>query len=149
MRCLLDTNILLRLVQAKDPNNLALTRAVEGLQDSDVEVCCTAQALRELWHAATRQESANGLGLSHSEAGALLQKVVAQCTILYETESSFTEWRRIVEIDGITGAACHDANRAAIALVNGVDRILTFDGSDFRRFKSAGLTVLEPKDLVL
>jgi len=149
LRCLLDTNVLLRLLLPNEPLNEVLTATVERLREAGAEICCTGRGLRELWHVCTRQASSNGLELTPAEAGALIEKVSRQCTILYESAASFAEWRRIVEADGIRGAACHDANQAAVARVNSVDRILTLDGSHFRRFKSAGLTVLEPKDITL
>ncbi len=51
-------------------------------------------------------------------------------------------WEKLVGQHLILGKQAHDANLVATMLVHGVKRILTFNGSDFKRFD--WLEIIEP-----
>jgi predicted nucleic acid-binding protein len=51
-------------------------------------------------------------------------------------------WQRMVTTHGVLGKKSHDAHLVAVMQVYSMTNILTFNGSDFRRFP--GLTVLDP-----
>jgi hypothetical protein len=149
VRYLLDTNVLLRLALHDEAANLQLTTVVEHLRTEGAEVCCTAQAIREVWHVSTRTVESNGLGLSLDATEKITDRLRSMCTLLLESEASFTEWRRIVVADGGRGAATHDANQMAIAAVEEVDYVLTYDLKHFRNFESAGVPAIGPTDVKL
>jgi predicted nucleic acid-binding protein len=52
------------------------------------------------------------------------------------------EWENLITACSVSGKSSHDARLAATMLANGVGRILTYNGSDFKRFP--GITVLDP-----
>lgn len=147
MRYLLDTNILVRLVLIEDPNHLLVKTAVERLRAANHELCITPQSLRELWHVVTRSATANGAGLPAATAKSIVEELLRDFILLEDGPSIFPTWLSIVSENSITGAGCHDANHAASAKVHAVDLVLTFDLSDFNRFKSAGLTLVHPSSL--
>ena len=147
MRYLLDTNVLLRLVLVDEPEHKSVLRAVEKLRAGGNELCCTTQALRELWHVGTRSPEANGIGLSPNEILGLIAEVRRQCLLLPESAETFEDWLGLVSVGSIRGAACHDANHIAIAKSNQVDYILTFDLAHFRRFGTDGIKPLRPQDV--
>ncbi len=45
-------------------------------------------------------------------------------------------WEKLVGQNLVLGKQAHDANLVATMLVHGVDRLLTFNGDDFKRFES-------------
>lgn len=54
--------------------------------------------------------------------------------VLQNGDPAFARLMRFVEEGRCAGRAIHDANIAATMLANGVTRILTDNGADFRRF---------------
>ncbi len=47
---------------------------------------------------------------------------------------------------GVSGAKVHDARLVALMLVNGVERILTFNAADFRRYEVLGIRAVVPEE---
>jgi predicted nucleic acid-binding protein len=54
--------------------------------------------------------------------------------ILTETPEIQGQWEQLVSRHEVCGKKAHDARLVALMLVHGVDRILTFNVGDFRRF---------------
>ena len=147
MRCLPDTNILVRLALNSDPQHPLVQDAIRKLRENQIDLCITPQSLRELWHVLTRISSANGAGLSTATSRSVIEELLKDFTLLDDSPIIFNEWLALVSENSISGAGCHDANHAASARVHGVDSVLTFDISDFNRFKTAGLTLIHPGSL--
>jgi len=63
MEYLVDTNILLRLVQRNDPLNSVIRNAVRKLKNDGNIMLITPQNCAEFWNVATRLATKNGFGL--------------------------------------------------------------------------------------
>jgi predicted nucleic acid-binding protein len=61
-------------------------------------------------------------------------KIEEFCSIMPESVDVYTEWKRLVSFHRVTGVQVHDARLVAAMNVYGIDRILTFNGSDFSRY---------------
>jgi predicted nucleic acid-binding protein len=134
MSVFVDTNVLLRSVQPSHPMHDAAVRAVAGLiRDGEVLVV-TPQIVAEFWNVVTRPIDKNGLGLSHQAAHAEVVKLEEFCAILAESIDVYTEWKRLVRVHSVSGVQVHDARLVAAMTVHGVDRLLTFNTSDFARY---------------
>ena len=70
MRCLLDTNVLLRGFDRNHPMYRVVRRAIITLRRHDNRLYLTSQNLIEFWAVATRPVDANGLGMSIQWAAA-------------------------------------------------------------------------------
>ena len=68
MKYLVDTNILLRLVQKNSPMHLDTQRAILTLKKQGNFLCIIPQNIIEFWAVATRPLDKNGLGLSINQA---------------------------------------------------------------------------------
>ncbi|NEQ66499.1 MAG: PIN domain-containing protein [Symploca sp. SIO2D2] len=68
MNYLVDTNVLLRLVQKDSPMHPDARKSIILLRRQGVSLCIVPQNLIEFWAVATRPISSNGLGLSIDEA---------------------------------------------------------------------------------
>lgn len=68
MRCLMDTNILLRWVQPDHELNRLVHAAVDALRDRDDDVFVATQNLVEFRCVATRPRDVNGLGMDPGQA---------------------------------------------------------------------------------
>jgi predicted nucleic acid-binding protein len=134
LRYVVDTNVLLRLSHPGDPQHNLIVESMRRLDTRDVELCFTSQNLGEFWNVSTRPLTSNGFGLSTGEAGRRFQSVVREMTFLAELEGVFQVWFRLLQAHNVRGVQVHDAHLAAVLEVHSVVHLLTFNGSDFKRF---------------
>jgi predicted nucleic acid-binding protein len=121
---LLDTNILLRVVQP----------------------CLTPQVFIEFWAVVTRPIEANGLNWSPALAEAEIQQWQAQFPVLDDRPEIWTNWLKRVGAYAVRGKQVHDARLVAVMDTYGLDHLLTFNIDDFRRYQT--ITLVHPDDLV-
>jgi len=65
--------------------------------------------------------------------------------LLPETAEVFPIWRKLVLEHRVSGVQVHDARIVAAMIVHRVDRILSFDLDDFKRYTE--ITVIHPTDV--
>jgi len=75
------------------------------------------------------------LNLPPAQADRVLARVERLVGRLPDSDEVYAEWRRLVVAYGVSGKETHDARLVAATLVNGIKRILTFDGADFARYR--------------
>jgi predicted nucleic acid-binding protein len=140
MLILVDTNVLLRVVEPGHPHHPQALAAIRQLRGAEHELCIVPQVHYELWVAATRPVQQNGLGLPSADAVSLLQRCGPPWFRLLRDERSIYErWRELVESHGVLGKQAHDARLVAAMLRHGVEFLLTFNTTDFQRFSSVKL----------
>ena len=143
MAVLVDTNILLRSMQPHHPHYVLVERALLALQAQNETLYVTAQDLVEFWAVATRPEkSENGLGMSPDMAAKELAVLKDLFQLLPEPDSVFVEWERLGTTCKVSGKNTHDARLVATMRLHGIEKVLTFNISDFQRFP--GVMVLNP-----
>lgn len=133
MSILVDTNVLLRSIQAQHPQMATATRALNVLIGVNQDLRIAQQNVVEFWAVATRPVSKNGLGLSIEQAIVEVEIVRENFEMLPELPLD-EEWQRLVTRYRVSGKSVHDARLVAAMLVHGVDRILTFNTQDFTRY---------------
>jgi predicted nucleic acid-binding protein len=143
--CLLDSNILLRISKRDDPQNAAISHALQALVGQGVRLCYTSQTLAEFWNAATRPLDKNGFGLSVAETDRLARVIERDFELLPDSREVHNRWRSLLVAHNIQGVQVHDARLAASMYVHGVGQLLTINVRDFRRFE--GLRILHPAEL--
>jgi len=143
---LVDTNLLLRFVQPKHPLNRVTVEAIRKRREEGGVVRACPQNFTEFWAVATRPLSANGLGFNTSEAERELARIESLFPMLDDDPAIYPKWRRLVTLAGVSGKPTHDARLLAVALVYGVQNLLTFNGSDFLRFATLApsVTIVDP-----
>jgi predicted nucleic acid-binding protein len=142
MAVLLDTNILVRLMNPLATQAVLAERALNVLRAHGQELPITAQNLVEFWAVATRPVLENGLGVSVEEAIKEVSALKALFVLLPELPLQ-SEWERLVTQYSVSGKGCHDARRVAAMMVHGTDTVLTFNVQDFNRYD--GIKVLDPR----
>ena len=75
MQYLVDTNILLRLVQRNDSLNPVIRNAVRKLKNDGNIMLITLQNCAEFWNVATRPATKNGFGLTPKDADRQLRLI--------------------------------------------------------------------------
>ncbi len=132
--CLVDTNILLRLVNTQVPGHGVCYKAVDQLRDLGYTLCFALQNATEFWNVSTRPIDRNGHGLSVQAAALALAWVENAMILLPDDKGVYEEWRRLVTLHGVRGAQVHDTRLAASMIVHEIPQILTLNVVDFARF---------------
>lgn len=145
MTVLLDTNILLRLLEPKDPEYALVRQAIRTLTARGESLCFASQNLVEFWNVCTRPASKNGLGLTPRETDERARLLESRFQLLPDNAGVHTEWRRLVLAQSVTGVQVHDARLVAAMVAHGVPRLLTLNDRDFTRY--AAITTVHPREL--
>ncbi len=146
MKILADTNILLRLANAADPQHVLASNAATKLFTANEELFVVPQNIYEFWSAATRPTSVNGLGLTVSQAKAEVYRLRTFFDLLDEKADIYAEWKRLVDQYLIVGKNAHDTRLVAAMIVHGITHLLTFNKQDFQRFTN--ITAITPADVM-
>ncbi|KHG41840.1 MAG: type II toxin-antitoxin system VapC family toxin [Aphanizomenon flos-aquae KM1D3_PB] len=144
MEYLVDTNILLRLVQRNDPLNSVIRNAARKLKNDGNIMLITPQNCAEFWNVATRPATKNGFGLTPKDADRQLRLIERIFPLLSDVPTVYPEWRKLVVKFGVSGVQVHDARLAATMKANNITYILTFNTVDFIRYTSEGIIAVNP-----
>jgi predicted nucleic acid-binding protein len=143
---LVDTNILLRLVQPDSPEYGTIRQCTDRLWERGANLFYASQNLAEFWNVCTRPADRNGFGFSVAETDERATLIEAKFSFAADSEATHQEWRKIVVAAGVSGIQVHDARMVAAMRVHGIANLLTLNAKDFRRF--SGITVLSPDEVM-
>jgi predicted nucleic acid-binding protein len=139
---LVDTNVLLRLAQAKHGQYRAAIDCVSRARFAGETLYVMPQNLAEFWAVATRPAgAANGLGLTTAAVAIEIATIERLFQLAVDDPAIYPIWKGLVVTHRVLGAKVHDARLVAAMLVLGIGRILTFNVADFSRY---GVAVLNP-----
>ena len=145
MKCLVDTNLLLRSVQSSHPMSSMASSSIDALLRKGDELFIAPQTVVEFWCVATRPASSNGLGLSITETKDRIRAFRKTLMLLPETDGVFESWEELVDKYEVIGKKVYDARLVAAMLIHNVSHLLTFNDADFRRFPE--ITVINPQSI--
>ena len=145
MSYLIDTNVLVRIVQPTNPHQGDANRALRSLRRRAESLIVIAQNLIEFWAVATRPAIHNGLGLTVDQTAMQITNLKSLFTLLPDTPEIFSEWERIVLQYRVSGKQAHDARLVAAMSVHNLTHLLTFNTNDFKRFTT--ITAVDPQSL--
>jgi predicted nucleic acid-binding protein len=134
MNYLVDTNILLRLVQKNSPMNPDAEKAITALKRQGASLYIIPQNIIEFWAVATRPVENNGIGLSTTQAVQEIEKLKKIFVLLLDTPDIFPEWESLVIKYMVIGKQVHDARLVAAMITHKITHLLTFNIEDFKRF---------------
>jgi len=147
MRYLLDTGILLRLLNRDAELHTPIRQAVRKLKTEHHECVCTLQNLCEFWNVCTRPETARGgLGLTFDEAHRRLRTIERIATVLPELPPVVERWKDLIALHQVQGVQVHDTRLVALMDVHAVTHLLTLNPSDFHRF--AHIVAVTPEQVL-
>jgi predicted nucleic acid-binding protein len=115
---LVDSNILIRWIQPRDPAFHAIEASIEHLAKSGSVLCYTSQNLGEFWNVLTRPAGRNGYGLSPQQADWHARHIEAAFKLLVDSLAVQEEWRRILVAYSVSGVQVHDARLVAAMIVH-------------------------------
>jgi predicted nucleic acid-binding protein len=146
MLYLVDSNVLLRLLQRGNRLHTVVRAALRTVRSRGDRLCCTSQIIGEFWNVCTRPASARGgFGLSVPEADRRARLIERHYALLPDTLAVHMEWRRLLVTHSVSGVQVHDARLVALMNVHGVVNLLTFNVTDFGRY--SGIVVHHPQSV--
>ena len=145
---LIDTNVLLRVVQSTNPSYQMVQAAVDQLKAEGHQLHATSQNFAEFWRVSTRPADKNGFGFTPSDTDALLWRIEQLFPLLPDSPDVYPEWRRLVVDYSVSGTQVHDARLVAAMIVHNVKHILTINTSDFTRYADEGIVVVDPVEKI-
>jgi len=145
MSYLVDTNVLLRSVQASHPMHSAAVGAINLLLKDEI-VSVIPQSFIEFWAVATRPRTANGLGLTVGEVAVRMIVIKSTLQLLPDVDGIFEEWERLVVQYQVLGKQVYDARLVTAMTVHDITHLLTFNTPDFKRFTT--ITAVSPQVVV-
>ena len=149
MRFLIDTGILLRLIDTGDPQHALVTTAFQRLGERNDDLYINTQNVAELWNVATRPVVNNGLNLPLAAVTKALQQAIDPfCLVITEPEQMPAEFRRLLIQYNVVGKQVHDARLVAMMLAWQIENILTLNERDFQRYQPEGITIATPASIV-
>src|SRR6266403_229482 len=96
MQFLVDSNILLRLVNPADPQNPLAWGAVRKLHSKQDQLCVVPQNIYEFWSVATRPTNVNGLGFTVAGVQSEVARLRKLFVSLDEVSAFIAEWENLV-----------------------------------------------------
>lgn len=144
--CFVDTNILLSATDEGRIHHRECRQVFQRAAEAGIHLAISGQIVREYLIVSTRDITNNGLGLTPHAAIHNIDEIRRRTVLLEESEPVTDQLRSLVLDTGVTGARVHDANVAAIMMVNNVNTLITENTSDFSNF--AAINVIRPAEFV-
>lgn len=149
MSYLLDTGVLLRLVNKEDMQHVTVNQAVEVISLRHNRLFTTNQNIAEFWNVATRPITDNGWGLSCDVAASSIRTGIEPiCTVLREHSNHYSQLKKLLESYSVMGKQVHDARLVASMLTWKIPTILTLNAKHFMRFKQEGIVIATPETVL-
>jgi predicted nucleic acid-binding protein len=146
MLVLLDTGILLRLLDRADPQHADIRQALRALRTRGEDLVASPQNVAEFWNVCTRPATARGgFGLSVPETDHRVRLLERLFRVLPDSPAAYPLWRQLVVQHGVQGVQVHDARLVAWMQAYGITHLLTLNASDFTRYPS--ITAWTPQDV--
>jgi predicted nucleic acid-binding protein len=142
MLILTDSNILVYSANQAAPFYQPAVDSTSLLRQRGDTLCVIPQNLYEFWTAATRPIKERGLGMTTAQAALEVRRIRSLFRFFADTPLIYPAWENLVSQHSVAGKNGHDARIAAAMNVHGITHLLTFNGSDFKRFQ--GVTVIDP-----
>jgi predicted nucleic acid-binding protein len=139
---LVDTNVLLRVVEPAHAHHVTAVEAIESLDSLGHELVIVPQIGYEFWAVATRPINVDGLGLSTSETRSKLDSLLSMFRLLRDERTIYERWQRMVAQYDVKGKQVYDARIVAALQRHHISHLLTFNAADFRRYSE--INILEP-----
>jgi predicted nucleic acid-binding protein len=134
MKYLLDTNILLRLIELNHPHHTEVSKALKTLRRQNITFYVLLQNVSEFWNVCTRPADKNGLGFSIAKTDMHLKRFERLFKLLPDTEEVYRNWRELVVNNSVSGIQVHDAKIVSAMKAHNIQNLLTFNAKDFKRY---------------
>ena len=125
MRALVDTNVLLRLVNVSDQQHFTAAHFIDEVKRRGDVPTVGPQVIQEIWAVTTKSRAANGLGLSSDDALALTNEIAARFDLLHDRRTVIAEFPQLMSQHQVRGTNSYDGRRVAAMRPHGIPNLLT------------------------
>jgi len=139
---LLDANILLRMVNDRDPDYWHTLEIVFYCSQTDSLVIAN-QTLYEFWAVATRPFTSNGLGMATDQASRWIKRYTQRFELLADPPTLFDVWADLVAKYQITGIHAHDARYVALCHALNIPKLMTYN---VKHYQKLPITIVDPSN---
>ncbi len=143
--CLLDTNIVLRLIDKKAVEHLACRETVKQLAADGHLLLLAPQIVYEFWVVATRPRISRGFEWTTGQTASALDRLFLAFPVYPDPPELFHTWQKLVKDRSISGKHAHDARLVAFKNIYQIQYFLTMNGSDFVNLTDGVISPLEDK----
>lgn len=131
----LDTNVLVYASRPTAPEHAAARAALGAIEASGAAVWISPQVLREYLAVVTRPQ-ATAPALTMAAAIEDVRRFQASFEMAQEGSAVLERLLDLLAANPRAGRQAHDANLVAVMLVQGIHRLVTFNPTDFHRFRN-------------
>jgi predicted nucleic acid-binding protein len=147
MTILIDTGILLRLLDRNDPQHALIRQAMRRLKQGGENLVTAWQNVAEFWNVCTRPSTARGgLGLGITDAERRLRILERLFPILPVLPTAYGHWRTLIVSPGAKGVQVHDARLVALMMAHAISKLFTLNVADFARYPA--ITAITPSTVL-
>jgi predicted nucleic acid-binding protein len=142
---LIDTGVLLRLINRADPAHESVRKCLRTLRTAGDQFAVAPQTIAEFWNVSTRPASARGgYGLSIAATEHHLLVLERICDVIPDSPNLYSTWKQLVVAHAVKGVQVHDARLVAWMKTQAISHIITFNVGDFERYQ--GIVAKSPAD---
>jgi predicted nucleic acid-binding protein len=131
----LDTSLIVAATVDLHPAHQSDVMYVDRAVSAGLDLCISAQVCREFLVVLTRQPVSERV-FRLDEALEALKVWTTGCRVLEDNGAVLQQLLSLVQDHQVRGKQVHDCNIVATMLVNGVYRLATRNGADFKRYGS-------------
>jgi predicted nucleic acid-binding protein len=147
MSYLVDTGVLLRAFDRDSEEQEVILRALRVILNRGEQLFVTIQNLAEFWNVSTRpKDKRGGLALPIEIVARRVRAIERFATVLSESSSSISEWKRLVINHRVLGVKVHDARLVSVMIATGIPSLLTLNVADFKRYTE--ITAVTPEAVI-
>jgi predicted nucleic acid-binding protein len=139
----LDTNVLLTATDESRAHHGTARQLLAKGRSAGLHGAVSGQIIREYLVVATRPVAVNGLGLTTADAIRNMEQFTRRVAFCDETEATSVRLRGLVRMHDLAGKAIHDANVVAAMACHGIQRLVTENPEDFRKYPEISALRLE------
>lgn len=146
MLVLVNSGILIQLLEPSDPRHGAIRSAVRALRSRGDTLVTAAQNAAEFWNVCTRPAAARGgYVLSIADTDWRPRLIERLFHVLPDSPAAYQAWRGLLVAHAVRGVQVHDVRLVAPMPVNRITHILTLNAGDFARYP--GIVPIAPASL--
>ncbi|MEZ4700825.1 MAG: PIN domain-containing protein [Rhodothermales bacterium] len=139
---MLDTCVLLELLQSDSPFRQQVHKTVEQVESGGKAACCIAEpCLAEVWNVLTRPPIMNGFGYASHKARNLIDALVDQYPLLEMRHDHTPSWLDVASGYGLTGQHVRHARLVSTMMAHGVSQLIRVSDEEFPEI--GGIRVLQ------
>jgi predicted nucleic acid-binding protein len=133
-KAFVDTNVLLRAIHSQLHQHTACEALVQKMWEENVDLWVSRQVIREYLVQVTHSRTF-AIPLSPQQVTGQIDMIQTLFHVADETQAVTDQLLQLCRVYQTGGKQIHDANIVAVMVVYGIDRLITLNTADFKRYE--------------